>query len=484
MNNDTLLIKQKNFQKIHALFFQYPVISKPRIVQLLGLSTPTVSTHITELLNQKLIQPSSSMQSQNGRPAIGYSLVPDAKVAFGVEIKFNQVRCAVVDLVGHATNIQEFPLPCSDQANYLEKFCTTIKSYIQSQAYTPEQILGIGISVQAVVNAEGSEMIYSRILPLKTLKAADLSREFALPVRLCHDVECSALSELWFDQNLSDAVYVSIAEHLGGALILNHRIEYGKVGYAGALEHLPCGTEGRKCYCGRQDCIETYCSISALLHKEERPQPSALVEVAGRLAAPWRAEDHHRAVGHKAEGRLVVVEQACARHAAQPQLRVGALAYSRRAYEGTARAAHDNTRRVDESHRTERRAVYESNHYDVVERNSRARAAGSPVGLHSAPPAVGLHPEQRPAHAERQLHAPAVGLQPHTHPPPVLHGSVERLVSIVTEPAAGQNVAEQTARTACATDHKGQKIGQAGNSRTTINVHAQAGNGQTHCFSL
>ena len=270
MNNDTLLIKQKNFQKIHALFFQYPVISKPRIVQLLGLSTPTVSTHITELLNQKLIQPSSSMQSQNGRPAIGYSLVPDAKVAFGVEIKFNQVRCAVVDLVGHATNIQEFPLPCSDQANYLEKFCTTIKSYIQAQAYTPEQILGIGISVQAVVNAEGSEMIYSRILPLKTLKAADLSREFALPVRLCHDVECSALSELWFDQNLSDAVYVSIAEHLGGALILNHRIEYGKVGYAGALEHLPCGTEGRKCYCGRQDCLETYCSISALLHKEER----------------------------------------------------------------------------------------------------------------------------------------------------------------------------------------------------------------------
>ena len=114
MNNDTLLIKQKNFQKIHALFFQYPVISKPRIVQLLGLSTPTVSTHITELLNQKLIQPSSSMQSQNGRPAIGYSLVPDAKVAFGVEIKFNQVRCAVVDLVGHATNIQEFPLPCSE----------------------------------------------------------------------------------------------------------------------------------------------------------------------------------------------------------------------------------------------------------------------------------------------------------------------------------------------------------------------------------
>lgn len=270
MNNDTLLIKQKNFQKIHALFFQYPVISKPRIVQLLGLSTPTVSTHITELLNQKLIQPSSSMQSQNGRPAIGYSLVPDAKVAFGVEIKFNQVRCAVVDLVGHATNIQEFPLPCSDQANYLEKFCTTIKSYIQAQAYTPEQILGIGISVQAVVNAEGSEMIYSRILPLKTLKAADLSREFALPVRLCHDVECSALSELWFDQNLSDAVYVSIAEHLGGALILNHRIEYGKVGYAGALEHLPCGTEGRKCYCGRQDCLETYCSISALLHKKER----------------------------------------------------------------------------------------------------------------------------------------------------------------------------------------------------------------------
>ncbi|HIV14801.1 MAG TPA: ROK family protein [Candidatus Avisuccinivibrio pullicola] len=270
MNDDSKIIKAKNYQKIHALFYAHDSLSKPQIVKLTGMSMPTVSANIAALASDGLIEEGALLESSGGRPARGYRLVRDAKVAFGVEIKFDQVRCAVVDLLGEAHDIVEYPLPCSDLSSYLKSFCALVKGYIAASGYVMERVLGIGIAVQAVVDGLGSEMIYSRILPLRTLKAADLSLELGMPVRLCHDVECAALTELWHDPALCEAVYVSIAEHLGGALIHNHALEHGKKGYAGALEHLEVGHEGRLCYCGRQDCLETYCSLSALLSRKEK----------------------------------------------------------------------------------------------------------------------------------------------------------------------------------------------------------------------
>lgn len=270
MNTDSKLIKQMNFQKIHTLFYRHAVLSKPQIAALLNLSMPTVTANIAALEQAGLIKRADTVESKGGRPAVGYTLVPDAQVAFGVEIKFDQVRCAVVNLQGKASAVSEYPLPCTGNSSYLADFCTIVKDYIAASGFSAKQILGIGISVQAVVDNQGSSMIYSHILPLKKLQASDFAREFGYKVLLCHDVEAAASSELWHDATLQDAIYVSISEHLGGALIHQHALEHGKQGYAGALEHLPAGQEGRQCYCGRTDCLETYCSLSALLSRHEK----------------------------------------------------------------------------------------------------------------------------------------------------------------------------------------------------------------------
>lgn len=270
MNDDSKIIKQKNYQKIYRLFFENNLLSKPQIAEKLNLSLPTVTSNITTLIKEGLITKGENLNSEGGRPALGYTLNLKAKIAFAVEIKFNQVRCAIVDLMGNMSDLAEYALPCNDSHNYLKNFCQIVKSYLANFSYTKESVLGIGISVQALVNGEGTRMIYSMILPLISLHAEDLTREFGYKVRLCHDVECAALRELWTNADLKDAFYLSIGEHLGGALIYQHSIEHGKKGYAGAIEHIEIGNEGRQCYCGRTDCLETYCSISALLSPREK----------------------------------------------------------------------------------------------------------------------------------------------------------------------------------------------------------------------
>ena len=89
------------------------------------------------------------------------------------------------------------------------------------------------------------------------------------PVRFVHDAECAAELELWKHPDLTDAVYLSLGEHLGGAIISDRKIQRGRTGRTGAFEHMTLEKGGRPCYCGKLGCVERYCSADALLNGAE-----------------------------------------------------------------------------------------------------------------------------------------------------------------------------------------------------------------------
>ncbi|MDE7244476.1 MAG: ROK family protein [Oscillospiraceae bacterium] len=68
---------------------------------------------------------------------------------------------------------------------------------------------------------------------------------------------------------MTDAVYLFPGEHLGGAIIADGKIQRGRTGRTGALEHITLEKGGRQCYCGKLGCVECYCSADALLHSGE-----------------------------------------------------------------------------------------------------------------------------------------------------------------------------------------------------------------------
>ena len=84
-----------------------------------------------------------------------------------------------------------------------------------------------------------------------------------------YDAECAAGLELWKHTELTDAVYLSLGEHLGGAIIADGKIQRGRTGRTGAFEHMTLEKGGRQCYCGKLGCVECYCSADALLHSGE-----------------------------------------------------------------------------------------------------------------------------------------------------------------------------------------------------------------------
>ncbi len=263
-------ISQTNLKLIYQYIYQNDAVSQQDIAYSLQLSRPTVSVKINELEEKGLICKAGQVSSNlAGRKAAALSIVPDYRVAIGIEVMKNLYKILVVDLRGHYSlrTVTELPYENSDQ--YIETLCKGIMDYIHSLDYSKEQILGIGISLQGLVNAAGTCVTYGKILDCTGLTIDRFTKHLNYPCRFLHDASAAADSELWVSPELSNFVYMNISVHLGATIVHDRKILTGKHGYSGTVEHIQVIPNGKMCYCGRRGCIETICSMSALLGDDD-----------------------------------------------------------------------------------------------------------------------------------------------------------------------------------------------------------------------
>lgn len=262
-------IKKNNYSLIYHLIYQNEKLSKQEIANKLHLSLPTVTQNLVRLEKEMLIEKSGQFESSVGRRATAYAICPQARISIGVEILKKTVRFLAVDLLGIAFKEEELSLRYSNVDSYYKDLSHAVQTFITSLNVAEEQILGIGFAVQALTSIDGQKITYGKILNCTGLDIHVFSQYLNYPCMFVHDAKCAATTELWVGNDIGDAVYLSIGTHLGGAIILNDQIYMGKEGHSGTVEHMTINPNGSSCYCGKKGCMETYCSVSALLEEGE-----------------------------------------------------------------------------------------------------------------------------------------------------------------------------------------------------------------------
>ena len=262
-------IRKKNYADVYHLIYRKKRISKQQIANALQMSLPTVTQHLTALSNDGLIEKNGLIASNIGRKAAAYIAKPTAKVAVGVEILTKRVTIVILDLYGQIIHRKTHPIAFTQADEYFETLATCIDEQLTSCAISPEQVLGVGLGLQGLVSEDGRELLYGKILGCTGLKVNQLEAYIDYPCRFVHDSECAAALELWFNPDLTDALYLSLGSHLGGAVISDGQIKTGRTGRTGTFEHMTLIPGGKTCYCGKQGCAECYCSASALLEEDE-----------------------------------------------------------------------------------------------------------------------------------------------------------------------------------------------------------------------
>lgn len=180
----------------------------------------------------------------------------------GVDIGGTNLRAAVVDADGQILDIEKLPTPSNVYA--LE---TALVHAIGCLQRRNEGIVAVGLAVAGFINSQRDTVRFAPHLPWRNAKVTErLSAKLGLPVELEHDANSAALGEYYLGaaQNAGTWVLFALGTGIGGAVMVDGEIYRGAFGTAPEFGHLTVMPGGRACPCGKQGCLERYCSGSAL----------------------------------------------------------------------------------------------------------------------------------------------------------------------------------------------------------------------------
>ena len=263
-------IKQNNRSLIYHFIYKNRRVSQQDISYALHLSRPTVTTNLSAMEEEGLIYKNGQIDTEFvGRKASAYSIVSDYRIGIGIEILKKEIKMIAVNLYGEKICHMASFLPFERSESYFKAVCDKLIEFKSACGAKDEQILGIGFAMQGLISPDKQTVLYGKILSCTGLSITEFSRHLPYPCSFIHDADSAAISELWVSPGLTDAFYLSISKHLGAAIISKGIILDGKHGHSSTIEHIQMQPEGSLCYCGRQGCMETLLSLTALLNNGE-----------------------------------------------------------------------------------------------------------------------------------------------------------------------------------------------------------------------
>ena len=238
-------------------------ISQMELSQRLSLSWPTILQNVKELSELGLIQEAGSYESTGGRKAKAYAPVRDAKLALGLDITRNHVSAVLVDLSGQVVCSLRKTCPFSLDDGYAKELGELAERFITDNN-AKNRLLGVGISLPGVVAEEKGILDDSHILGVQDVPTAFFSRYIPYPCRFLNDANAAGLAEVYGTLDAGDLVYLSLSNSVGGAILNGGALYTGTHLRAGEFGHNTLIPGGRRCYCGKEGCLDAYCSARVL----------------------------------------------------------------------------------------------------------------------------------------------------------------------------------------------------------------------------
>lgn len=238
----------------------------PEISDKLGLSVPTITSSISNLIEEKWIVTSGKKTTSQGRKPVQYKINNDRFYVIGLNINFKELDFIVTDINLKKIaqkNKKHFDLKNTDKC--LNQIIDFIKKSINELKIDSNQILGLGVGITGRVNKSTgvSHSFFNFVAP--SLKEF-ISKKLSIDVFLDNDTRVAGITEKEFgiSKSSSYGLYVYMDQGLGMSITVNNNILLGNDGYAGEFGHMKYGMKNRTCVCGNVGCLGTEVSGYAL----------------------------------------------------------------------------------------------------------------------------------------------------------------------------------------------------------------------------
>lgn len=263
-------LKLINRNKVYQYIYDKDKVAKQDLVLALGLSLPTISQNLTELFDLGLLCYSGTFESRGGRKPKMISIIPDARMVIGVEIKMEYINILAIDLKGNVRPSERSEISFEANDHYGVFLAEEIEKYIKANKIKPEIILGVGISIPGVLSEDKKNIINAPTLKVKQVPIESLTKYISHKIFIENDANAGGFAELHSRKDLETLAFLSVSEGVGGALVYNG-VQYNGMNNRGMeFGHMTVVNEGKQCACGKLGCLEAYISTSVLACGKKR----------------------------------------------------------------------------------------------------------------------------------------------------------------------------------------------------------------------
>ncbi len=251
-------------QILRILYFRGP-LSNSELSKTIKLSTPKINSLLLELIRDGLIKELGPGDSSGGRRPNIYGLVENGFFVVGITININRTIISVFNSNNREVmGPKYFPIKMHSDFKLFYRVNEKLKAVLKESGIAPEKILVVGIELPGLINQK--EGINKTYFPEMEHLSEKLKEIFEMPVYFSHDSKVRAFAEQHFGlaRNKKNVLMLQADWGLGLGIIINGKLYSGKSGYSGEFGHLPIVDNGVLCSCGKQGCLETIVSATAI----------------------------------------------------------------------------------------------------------------------------------------------------------------------------------------------------------------------------
>ena len=186
----------------------------------------------------------------------------------GIDIGGMSVKVGVVDRDG---NILRKGKVVTDVAGGSHKIVADIAGLVRELADPKDRdFVGIGIGCPGAINSATGTVDRAYNLNWENVQLAELlARHINKPIKVSNDANVAALGETTFGVGriYSNTIFLTLGTGVGGGIIIDNKLYEGNESKGAELGHMVLVVDGEPCTCGRNGCMEAYCSATALIRE-------------------------------------------------------------------------------------------------------------------------------------------------------------------------------------------------------------------------
>lgn len=253
-------------KKIISNLFYHTTHSNLELSKITEFSIPTVSALLDTLMDNKMVESTGQGSSSGGRKPQQYGLSKSFGYIVTVFVDQYYTRLAILNLTRqHVVEPGVVSLNLYENKNITALLCDAVKQFIDESKINKDEIIGVGVGMPGLIDVKKG-LNHTFFEDAENGIKEQLSEKLSLPVFIENDSNVLALGEtkFGFAKYSQNVLVVNASWGVGLGMVLNGELFHGHSGFAGEFSHIPVNENGILCSCGKQGCLETECSATAL----------------------------------------------------------------------------------------------------------------------------------------------------------------------------------------------------------------------------